>query len=111
MDVLDTMLCVVGNEVGNQLRVQAFRRLPSAFRHKTRACYVRLVRSFVGFCICINASVKVLNLSTIMSFLEYLVVNKTSVHMLSNYVSALKAMAVVHNMNFALLTTHRSSIT
>ena len=102
MEVLDTMLCVVGNEAANQLRIQASKRLSSAFRPKTRACYVRLFRSFTGFCICINVSVKMTNLSTVMSFLEYLVVNNTSVHMLSNYVSALKAMSVVHNMNFTL---------
>ena len=96
------MLYFVGNEAGRDLRLQASIRLSSAFRPKTRACYTRLFRSFVGFCICINVPLREMNLSTVMSFLEYLVVNNTSIHMLANYVSALKAMAVVYNIEYTV---------
>ena len=61
-----------------------------------------LFRVFISFCICINVSLYQLSITTVVSFLEYLVSNGTSVHMVSNYFSALKAMAVVYNLQFQI---------
>ena len=69
-----------------------------AFRPKTRHCYNRMFKVFVGFCICVNVPLAHISIALLLSFMEYLVVHEVSVHMLSNYVSALKAMFMLHNL-------------
>ena len=95
------VLCVAAVQC-KELRTKATSRLLSAFRPKTRQSYSRLFRVFISFCICINVSLFQMSIAIVVSFLEYLVSNGTSVHIVSNYVSALKAMAVIYNMQFQI---------
>ena len=46
---------------------------------------------------------RTIQLSVLLSFLEYLVVHRVSVHMLVNYISDLKAICIVHNISPAVL--------
>ena len=92
------MLCFVGPVACKDLSHRASAQLSKAFRPKTRQCYARLFRNFVGFCVCAHVAVQECSLSLVLSFLEFLVVNNVSVAMLSNYISALKAMFIVYTL-------------
>ena len=94
----DTILCVVGNEKCHRLRTRVAVRLSEAFRPKTKSCYQRFFRVFIAFCISVNVALCDLSPSLILCFLEYLMSNSVSVGMIINYVSALKAMAIVYNI-------------
>ena len=52
----------------------------------------------MAFCICIQVSLNQFSVVTVLSFLEYLVQSKVSVHMIANYVSALKAMSIIYSL-------------
>ena len=80
------------------MRTKVAARLSKAFRPKTKSCYERLFRVFVAFCISVNVVLYDLSPSVILCFLEYLVSHQVSVGMVVNYVSALKAMAIVYNI-------------
>ena len=92
------MLCVVGNEKCQQLRTRVASRLSMAFRPKTRLCYQRLFKVFIGFCISVSVGLYDVSVCTVLCFLEYLMHNNVSVGMIVNYVSALKAMAIVYSI-------------
>ena len=66
-------------------------RLASAFRPKPRQCYNRMFRTFITGYVFVNVDLREIQLSVVLS-----------VHMLVNYVSALRAMAVVHNLAFGM---------
>ena len=83
--------------------MKANARAQAAFRPKTRQCYAMLFKTFIGFCLCMKLSCNDMFLSTVMAFLEFLVYNKVSTHMVANHVSALRAMAIVYNIPFAAL--------
>ena len=86
-----------------ELQRKANIRARAAFRPKTRQCYVMLFRTFIGFCICMKLACNDMLLSTVMAFLEFLVYNKVSTHMIANHVSALRAMAIVYDIPFTAL--------
>ena len=52
----------------------------------------------MAFCICIQVSLKHFSVVTILSFLEYLLQSNVSVHMIVNYISALKAMSIIYSL-------------
>ena len=68
-----------------------------------KQCYTMLFRSFIGFSISMKLSHSNMLLSTVMAFLEFLVYNKVSTHMVINHVSALKAMAIVYDIPLVAL--------
>ena len=71
---------------------------------KVKKCYINLFRNFIAFCICGNINLTELSVSVVLSFLEYLVGNQLSVHMISNCLSAVKAMAIVYKLNYFIKT-------
>ena len=94
---------VVGRGALSQLSLDASVRLKMAFRPKTSQCYRMLFRTFVAFCIVMKISVLHVDSKCILSFMECLVKQRTSVHMLSNYISAIKAMFVVFHLDYRVL--------
>ena len=86
-----------------ELQRKANARARAAFRPKTKQCYVMLFRTFIGFCLCMKLTCNDMLVSTVMAFLEFLVYNKVSTHMIANHVSALRAMAIVYDIPFAAL--------
>ena len=85
------------------LHQEANRRVTQAFRPKTRRCYDLLFRNFVGFCICTKVALHHLNLVIILAYLEFLVKNKVSYHMLANNLSALKANCIMYGLDHSLI--------
>ena len=78
-----------------------------AFQPKTRQCYTALFRVFVAFCACVNAPLFAISVECILSFLEYLSLYKVSVHMLANYISAVKAMGIIYGLSVEALDDRR----
>ena len=78
-----------------QLSVSASTIIHSAFRSKTQRCYSLLFRTFLAFCLCMSMELLDLNIEHILSFLECLVGQNVSIHVLSNYVSAIKTKFIV----------------
>ena len=74
------MLCFAGPVACKDLSRRASARISQAFRPKTRQCYIRIFRNFVGFCVCAHVAVQECSLSLVMSFLEFLVVNNFDGH-------------------------------
>ena len=97
------MLCVSGSEAMKELQRKANARAHAAFRPKTRQCYTMLFRTFIGFCLCMKSPCNDMSLAIVMAFLEFLVYNKVSTHMIANHVSALRAMAIVYDIPFVAL--------
>ena len=56
----------------------------------------------MAFSICANVKIRQLSISEALSYLEFLVVNKTSAHMISNHVSAIRAMSVLYDLPYQL---------
>ena len=61
-----------------------------------------LFRSFVAFSIFANVNIRQLSLSEALSYLEFLVDNRTTAHMVSNHVSAIRAMFVLYDIPYQL---------
>ena len=78
-----------------------------AFQPKTRQCYIALFRVFVAFCVCVNAPLFAISVECILSFLEYLSSYRVSVHMLANYISAVKAMGIIYGLHVEALDDRR----
>ena len=78
-----------------------------AFQPKTRQCYIALFRIFVAFCVCVNAPLFTISVECILSFLEYLSSYRVSVHMLANYISAVKAMGIIYGIHVEALDDRR----
>ena len=71
---------------------------PHGVSTQDQAMLHRLFRVFVAFCICIQISLKQFSVVTILSFLEYRLQSNVSVHMIVNYVSALKAISIIYSL-------------
>ena len=82
---------------------RATARVQQALRPKTSRCYDLLFRNFLGFCICTNITMSCMGIDEIMAYLEYLVDNGVSVHMVSNNVSAIRAKFVMYGLPHDLL--------
>ena len=85
------------------LAEEAVQRTHLAFRPKTQKCYMSLFRLFVAFCIACKIEVTSVPLIVVLSYLEFLVKNNVSVNMICNHVSAIKAMAVLFNINYMVM--------
>ena len=98
------MLCfVVGRGALHQLSEGVSQRLQTAFRPKSHRCYTLLFRTFIAFCVFMKVNVCSINCKFVLSFLECLARQDTSVHMLSNYVSAIKPMFIMYHLNYYVL--------
>ena len=78
-------------------------RVKSSLRPKTKRCYELLFRNFVAFCICVNKSVHDINLGVALAYLEYLVENNVSVHMVANNISAIRASLIMYGLDYLYL--------
>ena len=86
------MLCFVsGHSRLENLTSQAMARLNTAFRPPTQAAYTSMFRVFVAFCVYMKVAMVDVHVGVLLAFLECLHVNKVSVHMVCNYLSAIKA--------------------
>ena len=98
------MLCfVVGRGALNQLSEGASRRLQVAFHPKTQQYYKLLFRTFIAFCVFMKVKMHSVDTKCVLFFLECLAIQNTSVPMLSNYVSAIKAMFILFHLYHLVL--------
>ena len=104
MLILHIVYFVSGHRLMSNLSQRAATRIQSAFRPKTQRCYKMLFRTFVAFCVFVNLSLKKVNGKNVISFLEYLAQQNTSVHMLANYVAAIKANFIIYNLDKSCAT-------
>ena len=102
MILKDTALCVVDTEALTSLSAKAASRLHQAFRPRTRGAYLTMFRTFVAFCVHTRCVLSDVNIKVVLSFLECLVINDCSVSMIENYVSAIKAHFVLHDLSFTV---------
>ena len=77
-------------------------RLHQAFRPRTRGAYLTMFRTFVVFCVHTRCVLLYVKIKVVLSFLECLVINDCSVSMIENYVSAIKAHFVLHDLSFTV---------
>ena len=85
----------------------ASQRVKAAFRPKTRRCYQLLFRNFVGFCCLADILIQDVSLHSVMAYLEYLALNKVSVHMVANNVAAIKANFVMYGIDHSVMAHPR----
>ena len=78
-------------------------RVRTSLRPKTRHCYELLFKNFVAFCICLGKSLYDVDVGIILAYLEYLVENNVSVHMVSNNISAIRASLIIYDLNYLFL--------
>ena len=81
---------------------KASTRLSKAFKPKTQAAYTAMFEVFIAFCIHMKVELSKLNVNVVLAFLECLLHNQCSPAMMANYMSALKAKCVVHNLKYGL---------
>ena len=72
----------------------------SAFRPRTLKCYDMLFRSFVAFCMFTKVPLSEISVSVALSYLEFLVENCVSINMIKNHIAAIRAMFIVHNLQY-----------
>ena len=73
-------------------------RLQTVFRPKTAKCYSLLFRTFMAFVIYIKVKLSQVDCQVVLSFLELLAKQNTSLHMVSNYVAAIKAKFMIFGL-------------
>ena len=61
-----------------------------------------LFRSFMAFGICAKVEFHCLSVSDALSYLEFLVDNGVSAHMISNHISAIRALSVVYDLPYGI---------
>ena len=94
------MLCVVDNEALKSLSTKAASCLHQAFHPRTCVAYLNMFQNFVAFCVYTKCLLTQVDIKVILAFLECLVINGCSISMIGNYVSAIKAHFVLHDLSF-----------
>ena len=85
----------------------ASQRVKATFRPKTRRCYQLLFRNFVGFGCLADILIQDVSLHSVMAYLEYLALNKVSVHMVANNIAAIKANFVMYGIDHSVMEHQR----
>ena len=80
---------------GQVLASAANLRLWQAFRPSTMTSYMRMFKDFLAFLYLVTASVQKVSVSTVLSFMEYLVQTGCSASNVTNYVTALRSMCII----------------
>ena len=80
---------------GHNLATTANLRLWQAFRLSTMASYMRMFEDFLAFLYLVRASAQHISVSTVLSFMEYLVRADFSASNVTNYVTALRSMRII----------------
>ena len=99
----------LGHKALEKLSEGAQATVHAAFRPKTRKCYQMLFRNFVAFCHCAQIAWADINIQHIMAYLQFLIENNVSVHMVANHISALKANFVMYGLDYTVLNNPRVS--
>ena len=94
---------VVGSLALQSLSKRAASRTQAAYRPKTKKAYTRMFKVLLAFCICMKVSIESVNVKVILSLLECLVSNDCTYSMLANYLSAIKASFVLHDLPYHVL--------
>ena len=98
------ILCfVLGQRQVLLLSERAANKIHSALKPATAKCYRVLFRTFVAYFIVVKLCLEDLNMSSILLFLEYLLDHRYSVHMIPNYLSAIKTKFVMYNLNYRII--------
>ena len=80
---------------GKSLASAANLRLWQAFRPSTMTSYMCMFKDFLAFLNCISTPVQQISVSTVLSFMEYLVQAGFSASNITNYVTALRSMYIL----------------
>ena len=89
------------------LSQSAMDQIKLAYRPKTRKSYALQFRTFVAFCICMQISIFDVNLQHILCFMQFLSNSELSVHMIANYLSAVKANFILYGLNDAVFQNQK----
>ena len=102
----DTMLCcrVEGHDSPVS---RSWCQIAKCLQPKTAKCYSLLFRTFMAFVIYIKVKVSQVDCQVILSFLELLAKQNTSVHMVANYIAAIKAKFMIFGLQFWVLDDPR----
>ena len=87
--------------IAAQLASSAFAKLLSGFRPSTLHQYRRMWADFISFQAAAGLPSYQVNVTLLLSFLEYLHENNISVAQLQNYLSAIRAMHITHGLDTA----------
>ena len=90
-----------------QLTTRAFTRLFQAFRPGTQKCYSRMFHNFLGFLVTAGLSLQQVDISVILTFMEYLHSQNCKVASISNYMAALRAFFILYDLPTAVFKDHK----
>ena len=92
---------------GKSLASAANLRLWQAFRPSTMSSYMRMFKDFLAFLHLITTPVQPITVSTVLSFMEYLVQAGCSASNITNYITALRSMCILLACNTATFRDNR----
>ena len=90
-----------------QLTTRAFTRLFQAFRPGTQKCYSRMFHDFLSFLVAAGLSLQQVDISVILTFMEYLHSQNCKVASISNYMAALRAFFILYDLPTAVFKDHK----
>ena len=84
-----------------------FARLFDAFRPGTQRCYSRMFYDFLGFLVVAGLSLQQVDISVILTFMEYLHSQNCKVASISNYMAALGAFFILYDLPTDVFKDHK----
>ena len=83
----------------SQLATRALSKLPQAFRPSTSRSYNRMFRDFLGFLVAAGISLQQVTHQVLLAFMQFLLDNQCSHSNITNYLTGIRALFVVHGCN------------
>ena len=90
-----------------QLTTRAFAHLFEAFRPGTQRCYSRMFYDFLGILVAAGLSLQKVDISVILTSMEYLHSQNCKVASISNYMVALRAFFILYDMSTTVFKDHK----
>ena len=90
-----------------ELTTRAFAHLFEAFRPGTQRCYSRMFYDFLGILVAAGLSLQKVDISVILTSMEYLHSQNCKVASISNYMVALRAFFILYDMSTAVFKDHK----
>ena len=90
-----------------QLTTRAFACLFEAFRPGTQRCYSRMFYDFLGFLVAAGLSLQQVDISVILTFMEYFHSQNYKMASISNYMAALRAFFILYDLPTAIFKDHK----
>ena len=81
-----------------QLTARVFARLFEAFRPGTQRCYSRMFHDLLGFLVVAELSLQQIDISVMLTFMEYLHSQNCKVASISNYMASLRAFFILYDL-------------